>query len=171
MVRLVDVQVVSASANVTQSEKLSLGYSKDIDGARGRIVDSSGTVLAESQLVYDLQMDPAVMKGLEDDENNRPKLPWAKASNEIAAITGLTGDEVRKIASDALADDPGSHYAMIKTGLSTDHLKIRALGLAYSGRCRGRSGCTPTVPSPATSSASSRATVTRKGSRRCRTPA
>ena len=132
VVRLVDVQVVSASANVTQSEKLSLGYSKDIDGARGKIVDSSGTVLAESQLVYDLQMDPAVMKGLEDDENNKPKLPWAKASDEIAAITGLTGDEVRKIASDALADDPGSHYAMIKTGLSTDQfLKIRALGLAY----------------------------------------
>ncbi|OZB85922.1 penicillin-binding protein 2 [Microbacterium sp. 13-71-7] len=132
LVRLVDIQVVSASANVKQSiETGDLGTTRSIDGARGTIKDSNGTVLAESQLVYDLQMDPKAMHGLETAKT-RPKLPWTKAADEIAAITGLTGDEVRKIASDALAANPDSQYAPIKKGLSTDQfLKIRALGLDY----------------------------------------
>ncbi|GAA4487378.1 penicillin-binding protein 2 [Microbacterium panaciterrae] len=131
LVRLVDIQVVNAAANVKDSVDNSLGVTRTLDGARGSIVDQNGTVLAESQLVYDLQMDPKAMRGLETSKN-KPKLPWAKAADKIAAITGQTGDEVRKIASDALAENADSQYAMIKKGLSTDQfLKIRALGLDY----------------------------------------
>lgn len=131
LVRLVDVQVLSASANVKQSQDLSLGYTREIDGARGRIVDSNGTVLAESQLVYDITMDPSAMKGLEDAKT-KPKLPWAEASEKIAAIIGESGDAVRKEVADALKADPASQYVMLKNGVSTDQfLKLRALGLAY----------------------------------------
>lgn len=131
LVRLVDVQVLSASANVKQSQELSLGYSREIDGARGKIVDSNGTVLAESQLVYDITMDPLAMKGLEEAKS-KPKLPWAKASDEIASIIGESGDAVRKLVADAQKADPGSQYVMLKKGVSTDQfLKLRALGLPY----------------------------------------
>jgi len=131
LVRLVDVQVVSASANVKQSVKWSLGSTRDIEGARGKIMDSNGTVLAESQLVYDLQMDPYTMQQLQDAKT-KPKLPWAAASEKIAAIIGETGDAVRKEVADALKENPESQYVMLKRGLSTDQfLKLRALGLAY----------------------------------------
>ena len=132
LVRLVDIQVVNAAANVKESRgDTGLGMTRTLDGARGSIVDQNGTVLAESQLVYDLQMDPSAMHGLETGKT-KPKLPWAEAADKIAEITGQTGDEVRKIASDALAADPGSQYAEIKKGLSTEQfLKIRALGLDY----------------------------------------
>ncbi|MGN8027048.1 peptidoglycan D,D-transpeptidase FtsI family protein [Microbacterium sp. 22242] len=132
LVRLVDIQVVNAAANVKESRgDTGLGITRTLDGARGSILDQNGTVLAESQLVYDLQMDPSAMHGLETGKT-KPKLPWAKAADKIAAITGQTGDEVRKIASDALAANPDSQYAEIKKGLSTEQfLKIRALGLDY----------------------------------------
>ncbi len=131
LVRLVDIQVVNAAANVKESKDTALGVTRPMDGARGTIVDQNGTVLAESQLVYDLTMDPSAMKGLETAKK-KPKLPWAKASDQVAAITGQTGDEVRTLVSDALAANQGSQYVMLKTGLSTDQfLKIRKLGLDY----------------------------------------
>ncbi|MGN7859000.1 peptidoglycan D,D-transpeptidase FtsI family protein [Microbacterium sp. 22303] len=131
LVRLVDIQVVSASATVKQSVKWSLGSTREIDGARGKIVDSNGTVLAESQLVYDLQMDPYTMTQLQEAKT-RPKLPWAKASDKIAAIIGESGDAIRKEVADALKANPESQYVMLKRGLSTDQfLKLRALDLAY----------------------------------------
>jgi len=131
LVRLVDIQVVSASATVKQSVKWSLGSTREIDGARGKIVDSNGTVLAESQLVYDLQMDPYTMTQLQDAKT-KPKLPWAKASDKIAEIIGESGDAVRKEVADALKANPESQYVMLKRGLSTDQfLKLRALDLAY----------------------------------------
>ena len=130
-VRLVDIQVVSAAANVKDSREIAFGATTPLDGTRGSIVDANGTVLAQSQTVYDLQMDPKVMNGIETGKTP-PKLSWAQAADKIAAITGQTGDEVRTIAADALAADPDSQYAQIKKGLSTDQfLKIRALGLSY----------------------------------------
>ncbi|MBS1675148.1 MAG: penicillin-binding protein 2 [Actinobacteria bacterium] len=131
LVRLVDIQVVSAAANVKESINTGLGYSREIDGARGSIVDSNGTVLAESQLVYDVIIDPSAMKGLEEAKT-KPKLPWAQASDKIATIIGETGDTVRKEVADALKADPASQYAELKKGVSTEQfLKLRALDLAY----------------------------------------
>ncbi|MDQ4212956.1 penicillin-binding protein 2 [Microbacterium capsulatum] len=131
LVRLVDIQVVSAAANVKESIDTGLGTTREIDGARGRIVDSNGTVLAESQLVYDITMDPYAMKGLEEAKTP-PKLPWAKASDKIAAIIGDTGDTVRKEVADSLQANPESRYVELKKGVSTDQfLKLRALGLVY----------------------------------------
>ncbi|KJL17494.1 penicillin-binding protein 2 [Microbacterium azadirachtae] len=131
LVRLVDVQVLSASANVKQSVDWSLGSTREIDGARGKIVDSNGTVLAESQLVYDIDMDPSIMRGLETGKT-KPKLPWAQASEKIAAILGEKGDAVRTIVADRLKEDPEAKWVELKKGVSADQfLKLRALGLPY----------------------------------------
>ncbi len=66
------------------------------------------------------------------EAKTKPKLPWAEASDKIAAIIGESGDAVRKEVADALKANPESQYVMLKRGLSTDQfLKLRALDLAY----------------------------------------
>jgi len=128
VVRLVDIQVVSANEHVSDSQGY-LGHGETISGQRGTIVDSGGSVLASSVLVYDAELSPQVIMLLEDKE---PTLPWAEASEKIAAITGQTGDEVRALVTDALAINPDSQYAKLKTSLSTDqYIELEGLGLPY----------------------------------------
>jgi cell division protein FtsI (penicillin-binding protein 3) len=128
VVRLVDIQVVSADEHVSDSQGY-LGHGETISGQRGTIVDSGGAVLASSVLVYDAELSPQVIMLLEDKE---PTLPWAEASEKIAAITGQTGDEVRALVTDALAINPDSQYAKLKTSLSTDQfMELEDLGLPY----------------------------------------
>lgn len=132
LVRLVDIQVVNAAANVDASRKTALGSTYDIDGARGAIVDQNGTVLAQSRLVYDAQLDPKTLTAIDEDTKNPPKTPWAEASEKIAAVTGQTGAEVRAIVDAARKEDPDSQYAELKKGLSTEQfLKLRDLKLPY----------------------------------------
>lgn len=128
VVRLVDIQVVSADEHVSESLQ-HLGAGNTISGQRGSIVDSGGTVLASSVMVYDAQLSPKVIMLLEDKE---PELPWAEASEKIAAVTGQTGDEVRTIVSDALAANPDSQYAPLKKSLTTEqYIELRDLKLSY----------------------------------------
>jgi len=131
--RLIDIQVVHADDNVAASLS-KLGGSSPVPGARGDIVDEDGTVLASDAFVYDAQLDPKLIADYEKqtDPKKKPKMPWAEASEKIAAIVGMTGDDVRKLVSDALAKDPNSQYAKLKNGLSTEkYLALRDLGLAY----------------------------------------
>lgn len=126
VVRLVDIQVVSANEHVSQS-LTKLGEGDIIAGQRGTIVDASGTPLASSVLVYDAQLSPQVIMLLEEED---PALPWAEASEKIAAITGQTGDEVRALVDGALAENPDSQYVELKRGLDTEqYIALRDLGI------------------------------------------
>ncbi|MFK0400750.1 peptidoglycan D,D-transpeptidase FtsI family protein [Microbacterium sp. NPDC090225] len=128
VVRLVDIQVVSADAHVADSQSY-IGGSNTITGQRGTIVDSDGIPLAESVLVYDAELSPLVITQLEEKD---PELPWAQASEKIAAITGQTGDEVRKLVADALAVNPKSQYVELGKSFTTEqHIELRDLKLAY----------------------------------------
>ncbi len=127
VVRLVDIQVVSADEHVSESLE-HLGASSAIPGQRGSILDADGTVLASSVMVYDAQLSPQVIMLVEEKD---PKLPWAEASDKIAAITGQTGEEVRALVSNALAENPNSQYVALKRGLNTDQfMKLKALGVS-----------------------------------------
>ena len=128
VVRLVDIQVVSANEHVADSQGY-IGGSSTIAGQRGSVTDSSGTVLASSVLVYDAQLSPVVIMELEEKD---PTLPWAEASEKIAAITGQSGDEVRAMVADALAVNAQSQYVLLKKSLSTEqYIALNDLGLAY----------------------------------------
>ncbi len=128
VVRLIDIQVVSADEHVAQS-LTKIGAGNTIPGRRGSIVDAGGTVLASSVLVYDAQLNPKVIMQLEEKD---PQVPWAEASDKIAAITGQSGDDVRALVSDALANDPQSQYAPLKNSLTTEqYIELRDLKLAY----------------------------------------
>ncbi|WP_309128660.1 penicillin-binding protein 2 [Microbacterium sp.] len=130
IVRLVDIQVVRADEHVADSLKVgNLGTTRTIAGARGEIVDTDGTVLASSTFVYDAQLSPAVITELENGKKP-PKLPWAEASERIAEIIGRSGDEVRGMVAERLAEDPNSQYLELAKGLSTEqYLELRDLGL------------------------------------------
>ena len=85
VVRLVDIQVVKADEHVAQSLEF-IAHRTSIPGERGSVVDSDGSVLAESVLVYDAQLSPQVIRLLEEDDKNPPKLPWAEASTRILSL-------------------------------------------------------------------------------------
>ncbi|ALX67167.1 peptidoglycan D,D-transpeptidase FtsI family protein [Microbacterium sp. XT11] len=131
IVRLVDIQVVSADERVAQSMKyLSIGSS--IPGQRGSIVDADGTVLAQSVMVYDANIDPKAMSAVEGNEKNPPKLPWAEASTRIAEIMGLDAEQLRTGVADALAANPDTRWYQLKNGLDTEqYIALRDLKLPY----------------------------------------
>ena len=137
VVRLVDIQVVNASDHVKDSQDYATGTTVTLHGARGDIVDTTGTVLADSTVRYDVQIDPALaIKGapqrdadgvLIKDENDDPVIvPWESLAAQIAAITGQSADDVIKIVADALAINPESQYALIKQRVSTEEYRALA---------------------------------------------
>ena len=127
VVRLVDIQVVKADEHVAQSLEF-IAHRTSIPGERGSVVDSDGSVLAESVLVYDAQLSPQVIRLLEEDDKNPPKLPWAEASTRIAEIMGLDADELRAEVAAKLAEDPDSQYLPLVKGLSTEkYIELREL--------------------------------------------
>jgi len=133
VIRLVDIQVVSADDHVEDSLQVGqLGDTVTLYGSRGSIVDTNGATLASSVTVYDAQLDPKVMKLIEDNAENPPKVAWAEAADQIAAITGQDAEEIRTGVAETLASDPSSQYYPLKKGLSTEkYLELRDLGLVY----------------------------------------
>lgn len=133
VVRLVDIQVVSASDHVEDSLHVGqLGSTVTLPGNRGSIVDANGTVLASSVTVYDAQLDPMLIAQIEDDEDNPPKTSWSDAADKIAANTGQDAEDLRAGVAEKLKSDPASRYLPLKKGLSTEKfLELRDLGLVY----------------------------------------
>jgi cell division protein FtsI (penicillin-binding protein 3) len=133
VIRLVDIQVVSADDHVADSLHVGqLGDTVTLYGNRGPIVDANGTLLASSVTVYDAQLDPKVMKLIEDNAENPPKVAWSEAADQIAAITGQDAEEIRTGVAETLAADPNSQYYPLQKGLSTEkYLELRDLGLIY----------------------------------------
>lgn len=131
IVRLVDIQVVSADEHVNRSLQY-LGDSTTIPGQRGSIVDADGTVLAESVTVYDWVLDPKAMNAVEQDEDNPPKLPWAEASTAIAEIMGLGADELRAGVAAARKENPDTQWYPLAKGLNASQFtELKALKLPY----------------------------------------
>lgn len=133
VVRLIDIQVVSANDHVADSLHVGqLGYTEPLYGDRGSIVDENGTVLASSVKVYDAQLSPSLIMQLENDADRPPKIPWDEAADKIAAITGQDAQELRAGVAANLENDPHSQYYQLAKGLSTEkYLELRDLGLVY----------------------------------------
>ncbi|MGP6171706.1 peptidoglycan D,D-transpeptidase FtsI family protein [Microbacterium sp. A196] len=133
VVRLVDIQVVSANDHVADSLNVGqLGSTATLHGDRGTILDQNGITLASSMKVYDAQLSPSLIMQLENDTEKPPKVPWSEASEKIAAITGQDVEELRSGVAQNLENDPSSQYYELANGLSTEqYLELRDLGLVY----------------------------------------
>ncbi|KDA06332.1 cell division protein FtsI [Microbacterium sp. CH12i] len=133
VVRLVDIQVVSASEHVEDSLHVGkLGSTQTLYGNRGSILDANGTILAQSVTVYDAQLSPKVIMLLENNEEHPPEMSWTEAADKIAEVTGQDADELRAGVADAIKANPESEYYQLPGGLSTEkYLALRDLGLVY----------------------------------------
>lgn len=134
VVRLVDIQVVNADEYVQDSQDRALAGSQTLRSARGAITDTDGTVLASSVVLYDCQLSPMLIAGVDAEiaagKSSAP--PWSEVSEDVARITGMTGDEVRLIVSDALAKDASSQFAYLKRGVTTAvYRQLVELGRPY----------------------------------------
>lgn len=85
--------------------------SRTVDFKRGDILDRNGTVLATSQLVYDVILDPKSL--LEHQEKVDPTIAFLKEMAEVEP------DTVKAV----LSTSPNSQYKVIKKGLSYNQAK------------------------------------------------
>ena len=131
-IRLVDIQIVNADQHVKDS-LTKIGERVALKGTRGQITDAAGTVLAESTLLYDAQLSPVNVKPQQVVRGGeKTEIPWEQTAGQIGAITGQTAEEVMTIVADALAADPGSQFAYLKRGLTTEQYRaLSELGLPY----------------------------------------
>jgi len=134
VVRLVDIQVVNANDHVTDSQAFATGAKQTLYGARGDIVDTNGSVLATSTVLYDVQIDPMLAaQGIKkrdadgavvEDEHGEPVMTtWPELAAQIGAVTGQSAADVQSIVDDALALDPEKRYAVVKQFVSTEEFR------------------------------------------------
>ncbi|WP_029150769.1 peptidoglycan D,D-transpeptidase FtsI family protein [Microbacterium indicum] len=121
VVRLFDIQVVSAKEHVQESMDLAFSSSSTIAGVRGSIVDANGTVLASSSVDYDVALDPGLAKDVDryDDAGEKYVETWGHLAERIGSVVGMSGADVEKVATDALASNPDARWAKLIDGIST----------------------------------------------------
>ncbi|GAA3586638.1 penicillin-binding protein 2 [Klugiella xanthotipulae] len=132
--RLVDIQIVQApELNATSLDKRSVPLVTY--GIRGDIVDEDGTVMATTDVRYDVQMSPKnvrTINRLEPGGVQTVKVTPAQQFAEIGSITGQKADEIEKIVSDALAENPKSDFAYVKRSVDLKTLKaLKELGIPW----------------------------------------
>jgi len=129
VVRLVDVQVVSASAlNEEAKDKRAVPIS--IPSLRGDVVDRNGEILATTDERYDVQLSPKNTKARggkfwrDDLERGAGtvEVTSQQAYAEIADITGQKASDIQKIVDDALAENPKSDFAYVKRSVDLSTL-------------------------------------------------
>lgn len=133
VIRLVDIQVVSAREHIAQSLSLGMAGSTKTYGTRGAIVDQDGQTLAGSILLYDSQLDPVLVGPVDREvDGETVTVPWETVAAEIGAVTGQTAEEIQAIVAMALEENPDSRYALLTRGLTTAQFReLEALDIPF----------------------------------------
>ncbi|WP_210481673.1 penicillin-binding protein 2 [Naasia sp. SYSU D00948] len=104
LVRLIDIQVVHAdSLNAEAEDKRSIPQT--IMGVRGDIYDSTGVLLAQSVLRYDITASPRTAV--------KSEVTPQQAAEQIAPITGQKPEELVAAIQSAVEKDPDSDFAYL----------------------------------------------------------
>ncbi|MBK0419214.1 penicillin-binding protein 2 [Leucobacter sp. CSA1] len=138
-VRLVDLQVVSASAlNEDARDKRAVPVT--IPSLRGDIVDRNGEVLATTDERYDVQLSPKNTQ-INDGIFHRPaadggigteEVTAEQAFAEIGEVTGQSAEEIQQIVDDALEIDEKSDFAYVKRQVDLSTLnRLKELGIPW----------------------------------------
>ncbi|WP_427869091.1 peptidoglycan D,D-transpeptidase FtsI family protein [Leucobacter luti] len=139
LIRLVDVQMVSAAAlNADAKDKRAVPVS--IPSLRGDIVDRNGEVLATTDERYDVQLSPKNTKlnggtfWRTDTERGvgTVKVTSKQAFAEIGEVTGQKPEEIQKIVDDALKDNEKSDFAYVQRSIDLGQLnKLKELSIPW----------------------------------------
>ncbi len=141
VVRLVDIQVVRA-AELSQAGEAVRSRSATVYGARGDIVDANGTVLAGTVMRYDIALSPKnaiagpVMRKAPDPADPAKtidvEVPLEQSAAELAAVLGLTGEQVKAIIDAAIAENPQDDFEYVaKLVDTTTYEKVRELRIPW----------------------------------------
>lgn len=139
LVRLVDVQMVSAAA-LNEDAKDKRAVPVAIPSVRGDIVDREGRVLATTDERYDVQLSPKNTrlnggKFYREAPGGGPgtvEVTAYEAFGEIGEITGQSADDIQKIVDDALKDNPKSDFAYVKRGIDLTQLNaLKKLSIGW----------------------------------------
>lgn len=122
VVRLVDIQVVRA-ADLNAASEDKRAQTLVTYGTRGDIVDSSGAVLADSVLRYDITASPRVALGRSDAATS--------VLADLTRIAAITGQDPAAMYA-VLSADPTSDFAYIIKSVTLDtYEKIDALDIPW----------------------------------------
>lgn len=133
LVRLVDVQLVSAAA-IGQEADGRRGVTATIWGERGGIETADGTTLADTVDRFDVTASPRNAAAFErtDSTGQDVEISYDEAIEEIAGITGQTPDELRAALAGALEQDPRSNFAYLTRMVPLDQYEaIKALAIPW----------------------------------------
>ncbi|UOW00213.1 penicillin-binding protein 2 [Agrococcus sp. SCSIO52902] len=132
VVRLADIQLVRAEALNAEADGRR-GVSQTIFGTRGPIVDSTGTVLAESVDRWDLTVSPRYTRDLQPDlDGVEAVVTVGDALTEIGRITGDDPLDLQARIYAELERNPDSDYLMLSSGLDVEQFEaVQALDLPY----------------------------------------
>ncbi|MGO1847629.1 MULTISPECIES: peptidoglycan D,D-transpeptidase FtsI family protein [unclassified Microbacterium] len=134
VVRLVDIQVVSASEHLDEASDKGLNGSRTLYGVRGSIVDANGQTLASSTQLYDANIDPklAVDMTTRDDEGNEIDVPFSTYAPDIAEVLGRDAEDIEKIVDEAIAIDPDDRWERLARNITTtQYVDLVELGLPF----------------------------------------
>ncbi|GAA1624440.1 peptidoglycan D,D-transpeptidase FtsI family protein [Leucobacter chromiireducens] len=140
LVRLVDLQVVSAAA-LSEDAKGKRAVEVTVPSLRGDIVDRNGEVLATTDERYDVNLSPKNTR-IKGGKFWRPdpdrggvatvEVTAKQAFAEIGEITGQSAAEIQKIVDDALEENPKSDFAYVKRAVDLTQLnELKALGIPW----------------------------------------
>ncbi|GGA55788.1 cell division protein FtsI [Pseudoclavibacter endophyticus] len=133
VVRLVDVQIVSASEINAEAEGRR-GITSTVWGDRGQIVDANGTVLAGSVDRFDITMSPRNAGAFErtGEDGQTVEVSRDEALADIASVTGQDPQELVELVDSVLADDPDSNFGyLVRMVTLEQYEQIRALGIPW----------------------------------------
>ena len=132
VVRLIDIQVVRAET-LNADSLGNRSVEQPVYGSRGDIVDANGVVLAGTVMRYNITLSPRNAKEFDRATDDGDVLvTLAQATAEVGALTGQTGDEIRRIITDALAADKNSDYAVVARSVDVSVFRaIDELGIPW----------------------------------------
>ncbi|WP_434811641.1 peptidoglycan D,D-transpeptidase FtsI family protein [Microbacterium sp. bgisy189] len=137
VIRLVDIQVVNANDHISDARAIATEKVAELNGTRGEIVDTTGSVLATSTMLYDVQVDPLLAAdgvavtdedgvAVTGDDGQPLRTTWSEVATQIAEVTEQSPHDVEAIVTDALAEDAASRFAYIKRYVSTEQYRALA---------------------------------------------
>ncbi|MRG61516.1 penicillin-binding protein 2 [Agromyces sp. CFH 90414] len=139
--RLVDIQVVRAAEYNAAADDVR-SRSVTVFGSRGDIVDANGAVLADTVMRYDITISPKQARSAPFDREADPddpsktqtvKVPVEQAAAEIAAVLGMTAEQVLGVIDGALAENADSDFAYLAKQVDTaTYEKVVDLDIAWA---------------------------------------
>lgn len=133
LVRLVDVQLVSAGAISAEAEGRR-GVTSTVWGSRGEIISSDGQVLADTVDRFDITASPRNATSFErtNDDGTTVEVSYDQAISEIAAATGQRPEELKTNLASALQANPDSNFAYLTRMVTLEvYTQVKALKIPW----------------------------------------